>query len=344
MSAAPKIAIIGAGISAISAAHILRNQSGNAGCEVTLFDKSRGVGGRMSTRYAGDYEFDHGAQYFTAQDPAFKAVIDKAVKAGVAAPWRGRAIYLKSNAAMKDTGKDRYVGTPRMNSLPKFFAKDLDVKLGCHVSKIIRHDGKWTLAFKSSEGAKINTTNINAYDAVISTVPPVQALNLLPDDFRQLAQIKSAKMQACFALMIGVPNAVDFGWESLRLHGLPIAWMAVNSAKPQRNSDVTTLMIHADAQWSEKHQNADRDWVQTRLLEIAAQLCPPNIVPQILEAPHKGLHRWLYASVDKSPKQPCLFDQDLKLAACGDWCLGGRVEGAWQSGAAAARVIIDSLA
>jgi len=59
-----KIAILGGGVAGLSAARELRRH----GIDVKLFDKSRGVGGRMSTRYAGDWEFDHGAQYFTAQD------------------------------------------------------------------------------------------------------------------------------------------------------------------------------------------------------------------------------------------------------------------------------------
>jgi predicted NAD/FAD-dependent oxidoreductase len=32
-----------------------------------------------------------------------------------------------------------------------------------------------------------------------------------------------------------------------------------------------------------------------------------------------------------------LADADLGLYACGDWCLSGRVEGAWLSGQEAAR-------
>ena len=63
-----KIAIIGSGIAGLSAARELRQN----GVDVYLYEKSRGVGGRMSTRYAGDWEFDHGAQYFTAQDEDLK--------------------------------------------------------------------------------------------------------------------------------------------------------------------------------------------------------------------------------------------------------------------------------
>ena len=48
-----KIAIIGAGLSGLSVAHLLKNHA-----EVTLFEKARGVSGRMSTRRAEPYFFD----------------------------------------------------------------------------------------------------------------------------------------------------------------------------------------------------------------------------------------------------------------------------------------------
>ncbi|MEM7652453.1 MAG: FAD-dependent oxidoreductase, partial [Pseudomonadota bacterium] len=62
-----KCAIIGAGISGLAAADRLRL----SGHSVTLFDKSRGVGGRMATRRSDHGSFDHGAQYFTVRDGRF---------------------------------------------------------------------------------------------------------------------------------------------------------------------------------------------------------------------------------------------------------------------------------
>ena len=38
---------------------------------VSLFEKSQGVSGRMSTRSFADFEFDHGAQFFTARSNKF---------------------------------------------------------------------------------------------------------------------------------------------------------------------------------------------------------------------------------------------------------------------------------
>ncbi|MCV6626839.1 MAG: FAD-dependent oxidoreductase, partial [Cellvibrionaceae bacterium] len=75
-----KIAIIGAGLAGLSAAKQLQNRA-----QVTVFDKARGLGGRMSTRRCEPYFFDHGAQYFTARSEGFKAFLEPLIEAGVVA-------------------------------------------------------------------------------------------------------------------------------------------------------------------------------------------------------------------------------------------------------------------
>ena len=54
-------------------------------------------------------------------------------------------------------------------------------------------------------------------------------------------------------------------------------------------------------------------------------------------------HRWLYARPAGNHEWGVLADADLGLYACGDWCLSGRVEGAWLSGQEAARRLIEHL-
>ena len=70
-----KIAVIGAGVSGAAFYDAIDTDRH----EVSFFDKGRGIGGRMSRRLVdGIGEFDHGAQFFTARDKAFKSVIEQA--------------------------------------------------------------------------------------------------------------------------------------------------------------------------------------------------------------------------------------------------------------------------
>ncbi|MDP4994095.1 MAG: FAD-dependent oxidoreductase, partial [Burkholderiaceae bacterium] len=62
------VAVIGAGMAGIACARTLAQ----AGWQVSVFEKSRGFGGRMSTRRSQFGDFDHGTQYFTVRDPRFE--------------------------------------------------------------------------------------------------------------------------------------------------------------------------------------------------------------------------------------------------------------------------------
>ena len=57
----PKLAIVGTGMSGLACADGLGQHF-----EISLFDKSRGLSGRISTRRGKAHAFDHGAQYFRA--------------------------------------------------------------------------------------------------------------------------------------------------------------------------------------------------------------------------------------------------------------------------------------
>jgi len=320
-----KIAIIGCGVAGLSAARELRRQ----GVEVTIYDKSRGVGGRMSTRYAGEWEFDHGAQFFTAQDEGFQAEVDAAIEAGVAAPWPAKGLYLDKGVVSKDRGRKRFVGIPRMNSLPKYWAEGLNVELGRRVISLSKTKN-WSLKFE--DGAEAG-----GYGGVISTLPSAQAAALIPKGFAEIAAVKAAQMHVCFCLMVGLPKRVDLGWDTLRVKDLPIDWIALNQNKPQRPRDVGTLVIHSEPKWSDEHVEADRAWVQNVMLSTASALTGLPLA----DAPHIALHRWLYASNKVSPNRSYIKEGGLILA--GDWCQGGRVQGAWLSGRAAARAMMEDI-
>lgn len=86
MSLPTSVAIIGAGMAGISAARVLDE----AGIAVELFDKSRGTGGRMTSKRTDHGEFDIGTQYFTARHHAFRAEVESWYEQGWVARWQPR--------------------------------------------------------------------------------------------------------------------------------------------------------------------------------------------------------------------------------------------------------------
>ena len=67
-----KIAVIGAGLAGITFACKMKDKF-----NVKIFEKSRGVGGRMSTRKESPFIFDHGAQFFKIKTTECKKFFSK---------------------------------------------------------------------------------------------------------------------------------------------------------------------------------------------------------------------------------------------------------------------------
>lgn len=324
-----RIAIIGAGLSGIVAAKTLTERLGHK-AQIQVFEKSRGVGGRMSTRRTDEFEFDHGAQYFTAKNPAFQAAVDAAITEGLIAPWQSAAKYLKDGELEDDTGGARYVSTPRMKSWIKSMAEDLEIQTSARVSAIVKNQKSWTLEFEGQPEQ-------SGFDVVICSVPSPQAQILLtPAEFSGLTDLQDAKMDVCFAVMLGFNRNLNLPWDTLRSKDGPASWIAVNSAKPGRPESGTTLMIHSGPYWSNTYLETDKTLLQEKMIEAASELVGIDLTTSA----YSTIHRWLYAAVSKGTGQPCLTDSSRKIVACGDWCLGGRVEGAWLSGKAAAEQVI----
>ena len=325
-----KIAIIGTGLSGITAAKSLQEHYG-AFAKITLFEKSRGLGGRISTRRTEAYEFDHGAQYFTAKNPDFKNVVINAITQGYIAPWDSRAYYLKNGRLEADSGGSRFVSTPRMNSWIKAMAADLDIKLSKRARRLVISNTGLELEFEDGQSE-------GSYDHVILSTPSPQASDMLARcGFSQMNALNAVKMQACFAVMVGLNQPLNLAWDTLRSKDGPASWIAVNSAKPGRTGTKAALVIHAGPKWSEKNVERDKQELQNEIVSAASAL----IQRDISNANYITIHRWLYASVAKGAGTPCLADKERRIIACGDWCLGGRVEGAYLSGKAAAEQIIS---
>ena len=131
--------IIGAGLAGLLAARTLQA----AGVAVTVLDKARGVGGRLATRRLTDANgqmigrFDHGAQYFTARDPRFMALVEDWLAAGVIKVW---AEGFNTPAGPKPDNLTRYCGPNGMNGLAKHLAQGLTIQTSTPVAAIWQTD------------------------------------------------------------------------------------------------------------------------------------------------------------------------------------------------------------
>ena len=334
-----KVAVIGAGISGLFAARTLADH----GIEVKVFDKGRGVGGRMSTRRVdGKPCFDHGAQYFTARDPRFQRYVDSWVEQGVVAKWpdvvadpsQKIVVFKDGKRTEKEDTNGRFVGVPGMSSVCKYLANGLEVQTSTRVEKIESDARGDLIKLTDDEG-----NNLGEFDSVIVSAPAKQAAVLLAN-FPELAKpISKIKMQPCWAVMASFEEPLGSDWAGAFVHESIVTWAARNSTKPQRPTDAEHLLLHAGHEWTAENWERDQSEVAKEVLAAFWESSAlPNQTPTYLQA-----HRWQYAIPSDPSQERCFFDSDAMIAACGDWAGGPRVEGAFLSGMAAAGRLLSSL-
>lgn len=323
-----RIAIIGAGMAGAVLARRLTS-CGN----VTVFEKSRGVGGRMATRRTPQGYFDHGAPYLTITSPEFQEFLVPFIESAVLQPWCPRQTSL--DAATGTQTPDRpsaatlWVGCPGMNALAKALLQEQDLRISTHITQL-DFDRGWSLL--DSQGQ-----THGPFDWVISTAPGPQTAALLPKDCSFYRAVGQRKMTACYALMLGLEHAPEVDWDVLHLHNATIQWMAQDQSKPGR-PDSAHLLIHASHAWSETKVDAPMDDVLNEMLAETQRLISTPLPP----VTHQALHRWRYARpLSRSPM--LLMDVQKKLAVAGDWCGGGSVESAFQSAHQLVRALTEVI-
>jgi predicted NAD/FAD-dependent oxidoreductase len=319
--------IIGAGIAGLACARDLRS----SGIRVTTLEKSRGVGGRMATRRTDSGgAFDHGAQYFTVRDPAFDSLVMRWREEGAAGLWPVRIVVLNQGLATDlHEPRERYVGIPGMNAIAKSLAAGLDVRTDVTAERIGRSDGVWLV--EDTEGNRHGP-----FDLLISTAPPPQTARLFANRSAAIeTALSNVTMDPCWAVLLQLRERVETPFDAAFVHDSPLTWIARNSSKPGRHaSDCWTL--HASPSWSR-----DR-------LEDSAESVAADLVAEFWRAiarpsqPHEFVtaHRWRYALPQDPLPERYLLDRNSNLGACGDWCGGPRVEGAFLSGKALAEAAI----
>lgn len=324
------IAIIGAGLAGLTVAHNLKDFA-----EITLFEKSRGVGGRISTRRAEPYFFDHGAQYFKASTDEFKLFIKPMIKEGVLKPWEARFVEIEDRKVTqkRQWGKEypHYVGEPGMNAMAKYLSKGLQIHLSTCVKSINKHNGKWALTDEKGNA-------LGEFDWVISSVPPQQASVLLPSSLPFYSNVKAVTMQGCFSLMLGFEKALPLEFDAALVRGENISWISVNASKPGRHN-AFCLVAHSDNNWADEHIEDDPELVMDYLCEQTSEV----IGHEVSKAEYKAIHRWRYANIVKQTGGTHFIDTTEHIGICGDWFIQGRVESAFTSGFDLANKVLGAL-
>ncbi|SEA76668.1 NAD(P)/FAD-dependent oxidoreductase [Rubrimonas cliftonensis] len=298
-----RVGVVGAGIAGLAAARALAER----GCAVAVFEKSRGLGGRLATRRTRDgLEYDHGAPEVPDAQGPLAAYLAEAGAAGAAARHGGG-----------------WVGTPGMSALVGPLAQGLDIRHGATVAAVTPAGAGWAV-----DG--------EAFDAVVCAAPAPQTAALCAASGPVSAAARSAEMDPCWTLMAAWEAEVAAPAALTGPEAAPFEKLVAMAGRPGRAATPDRWVAHADLAWTRAHLELDKE------AAAAALLAPLRAALGVGAPVHAVAHRWRYARVSRPVGQPCA--QDGRLVACGDWLLGPDASDAYASGRAAAAALAAVIA
>lgn len=309
-----------------------------AGHAVTVFEQSDAPGGRTRTVEGAGGSFDAGAQYFTVRDARFAQALDTVP--GLCRPWSANTVRVLDSAgrvvsAAPPPGEAHWVAQPGMDTLVRTWSAPLPaLHTGQRATHLTQEGARWRVQAHTTSTGK--TQDAGTFEGLILALPAPEALALLqasnihPAWGGALSQVRIAP---CWTLMLTFAQAVRPGlttlgpqWNAARSTHHRVAWLARESSKPGR-TQVERWTVQASPAWSEEHRDDSAQRVQDKLTRAFAEITGIRATPSDTQA-----LLWPHAQTQAPLGQSHVWDAALHLGACGDWCLGHRLEDAFISG------------
>ena len=351
-----RVAVIGAGLSGAFCARTLSDM----GCQVEVFEKSRGAGGRAATRrlVSGNI-MDHGAPFLEMPSDAWQHLFDSWQQDGVIDRWEPRLGYWRVDsqdpAIRKHVVSSRglWVGSGGMNRLGKHLAQGLSVRYQTTIEAIRSTPaGWWVKGAQAIDEGRADQVESGPFDCVVLAMPAVQSASIAPSGCRWKSLASQRPMEPVWSWHVEFEQSGESDYDAIQFVDHPVlAWLSRETSKPSRfiqkdrSGTPEAWVVHANSKWSGRHLEFPGQQVASLLLEALGGLGLGKL-PGVLSS---QVHRWRYAQVAALDEQrsaieppnswqPYYWDPDMCLGACGDWIVpacNSSVEGRYSGGARA---------
>lgn len=335
-----EIGIVGAGVAGIGTAYELRD----ADTEVTLLEKSRGVGGRAATRRRNGCVYDHGANYVTP-DPELEEFMREQGDTGpveIEGP-----VWTFDSSGTIEPGEERERPVLTYEDGITRFAKgvfsrtDATLETETRVESIGHEGDRWRVNADERE---------YAFDALVMTPPAPQTAALLVDaDWNDplrgelTAAIEAVPYRTILTAVLHYPFETDRPYYALvntdKDH--EIGWLSREECKPGHvPDDESVLIVQMAPDWSLERYGEPEEAIADAAAGLAAGLLDD---PRLETPDWTDCTRWRHALPDEGIDDGVLTRvEDRSLYFAGDWVAGeGRVAAAFENGREVGRRIRD---
>jgi predicted NAD/FAD-dependent oxidoreductase len=334
----PTCAIIGAGVAGLAAARIVRQRI--PALALTIYEKSRGLGGRVATRRRNGCVFDHGAQVIKAPDERMHQLLHHEL-ADAALVEIDAPVWTFDAAGELSTGdpalaERQWVYRDGIARLGKQLAGDTTVVREVRIAALARRGARWAL--HDDAGALVGEA-----DAVVLTPPAPQTSAILAQsEFdavlreRLIAALAPAQYRRCISVALGYARRFERPWYAAinvdRQH--PIVWLGLEHRKDATRAPADQSLLVAQLA-----PTASLAWWDVPLADLVTQLTPlvTTLLGEDAGAPlWADRQGWRYALPDGAADAAVLAQaRDDGLWFAGDYVAGvGRIHRAIASGEA----------
>ena len=317
------IAIIGAGFSAASLSYFIKK-------DLDIYEKSRGAGGRCSTRRVENVGlFDHGLQYIKSPSSEFKKMLNEY------RVWKGNFKIFENNQLKNDEDKERIIHENGNNALVKNLFKNKNVMLNKELKNLEKKSDNFQLTFKDD-------TQEN-YKTVIITAPFQQAYNLTKQFTESFFSKFDYSMQPNLTLMVAFNKSLNLNLSAISFEDDDVLGFAANENTKKKdliNKDLELWTIQSSLKYAIKniyeYRNNKPNLIDEMLKSFSNKL-KVDIKKDNIQ--YSDIHGWLYAYNQKVAATNCYWDKDLRLGICGDWFSGGNAANAFANAKQLAKLI-----
>ena len=272
--------------------------------DVSIYEKSRGVGGRLCAKSLPDGLFHFGAQFCSAQTSSFKAFLKKSN----AIQFLGSAFDMKINSSIET--KNFFVANDGMHSLLKKYEQRLKIYFN---QKAIKIDEEKKLVYFESG-------NKESFDIIISSLPLPQAKEVFESKINH-----DATFNPCISVGMTISGSPNYKHVAYKNINEDISWLGTSKFYNKKNDETWVLQFSPDASLA---MMSDTDSFIQTLAEDAVR----NTINGQYKIMHSGIFKWKYALCSRSNLNNEYTYISKDAFAIGDWNLSPRVESAYISG------------
>ena len=309
------IAIIGTGFSAATLSYFIKK-------DLDFYEKSRGAGGRCSTRRVEDVGlFDHGLQYIKNPNPEFKEILSDC------SIWQGNFKIFENNQLKNDADKERIIHENGNNLLVKNLFQNKNIFINKELKSIEKKADYLQLTFKDETQEQ--------YKTVIITAPFQQAYNLTKQFTENFFSNFNFSMQPNLTVMVAFNKSLKLDLSAITFENDDVLGFAANENTKKKNlinKDLELWTIQSSLKYSVKNIKEYRNNKQVLIDEILKNFSNKlkiNISKEQIN--YSDIHGWLYAYNLNSTTPNCYWDKNLRVGICGDWFSGGNAESAFMN-------------